>query len=85
VLFGHTRSATDHDRRRRPALPATGPNVYFVESNTSGVLVDTAWPRRGRVIARAAEELFGPGTCPAASALDLARTSRCTSTSTSCQ
>ncbi len=63
----------------------TGTNVYLVRSAGGWVLIDTAWPHRGQVIAAAAESLFGPGTRPAAivlthihpdhagSALDLAR------------
>ena len=60
-------------------------NVYLVRSGPAWVLIDTAWPHRGRVIAAAAESLFGTGTRPAAillthihpdhagSALELAR------------
>ena len=68
----------------------TGPwlteaNVYLVRSGPACVLIDTAWPHRGRLIAAAAESLFGTGTRPAAillthihpdhsgSALELAR------------
>jgi glyoxylase-like metal-dependent hydrolase (beta-lactamase superfamily II) len=63
----------------------TEANVYLVRSGPDWVLIDTAWPHRGRVIAAAAESLFGTGTRPAAillthihpdhsgSALELAR------------
>ena len=63
----------------------TAANVYLVRSGPAWVLIDTAWPRRGRLIAAAAESLFGTGTRPAAillthihpdhsgSALELAR------------
>ena len=60
-------------------------NVYLVRSGSAWVLIDTAWPHRGRLIAAAAESLFGTGSRPAAillthihpdhagSALELAR------------
>jgi glyoxylase-like metal-dependent hydrolase (beta-lactamase superfamily II) len=60
-------------------------NVYLVRSGPAWVLIDAAWPRRGRLIKSAAESLFGTGTRPAAillthihpdhsgSALELAR------------
>ncbi len=63
----------------------TEANVYLVRSRTAWVLIDTAWPHRGALIAAAAESLFGAGTRPAAillthihpdhagSALELAR------------
>lgn len=63
----------------------TEANVYLVRSGPAWVLIDTAWPHRGRLIAAAAESLFGAGTRPAAillthihpdhagSALELAR------------
>jgi glyoxylase-like metal-dependent hydrolase (beta-lactamase superfamily II) len=63
----------------------TGVNVYLVRSGQGWVLIDTAWPRRGRLIRAAAESVFGPGARPAAivlthihpdhsgSALELAR------------
>jgi glyoxylase-like metal-dependent hydrolase (beta-lactamase superfamily II) len=62
-----------------------GTNVYLVRSGPGWVLIDAAWPGRGRLIKAAAESLFGPGTRPAAivlthihpdhsgSALELAR------------
>ncbi len=63
----------------------TEANVYLVRSGPAWVLIDTAWPHRGPLIAAAAESLFGTGTRPAAillthihpdhsgSALELAR------------
>ena len=63
----------------------TGVNVYLVRSGPGWVLIDTAWPGRGRLIRAAAESVFGPGARPAAivlthihpdhsgSALELAR------------
>jgi glyoxylase-like metal-dependent hydrolase (beta-lactamase superfamily II) len=63
----------------------TGANVYLVRSGPGWVLIDTAWPGRGRLIKAAAESLFGAGTRPEAivlthihpdhsgSALELAR------------
>jgi glyoxylase-like metal-dependent hydrolase (beta-lactamase superfamily II) len=63
----------------------TGTNVYLVRSGPGWVLIDTAWPGRGRLIKAAAESVFGPGARPEAivlthihpdhsgSALELAR------------
>ncbi len=63
----------------------TEANVYLVRSGQAWVLVDTAWPRCGPLIRKAAETLFGAGARPAAivlthihpdhsgSALELAR------------
>jgi glyoxylase-like metal-dependent hydrolase (beta-lactamase superfamily II) len=63
----------------------TEANVYLVRSGSAWVLIDAAWPHRGRLIRSAAESLFGAGTRPAAillthihpdhcgSALELAR------------
>ncbi len=63
----------------------TGVNVYLVRSRTGWVLIDAAWPHRGRLIKAAAESVFGAGTRPDAivlthihpdhsgSALELAR------------
>ena len=62
-----------------------GTNVYLVRSGPGWVLIDTAWPGRGRLIKAAAESVFGAGTRPQAivlthihpdhsgSALELAR------------
>ena len=72
-------------------LSVYGSNVYFVQSDTSWVLVDTAWAwgNCGRAIRQAAEALFGPNARPTAillthihpdhdgSALELARTWDC--------
>ena len=44
----------------------TKANVYLVRSGPAWVLNDTALPRRGQIIAAAAESLFGTGTRPAA-------------------
>jgi glyoxylase-like metal-dependent hydrolase (beta-lactamase superfamily II) len=63
----------------------TAANVYLVRSGPGWVLIDTSWPRRGRLIRAAAESVFGPGSRPVAivlthihpdhsgSALELAR------------
>lgn len=63
----------------------TASNIYFVRSGPSWVLVDTAWPKYGRLIQETADSLFGAKTRPAAillthihpdhagSALELAR------------
>ena len=63
----------------------TGTNVYLVRSGPGWVLIDTAWPGRGRLIKAAAESVFGAGARPeaivlthihpdhAGSALELAR------------
>jgi len=62
-----------------------GTNVYLVRSGAGWVLIDTAWPRHGRLIKAAAESVFGAGARPeaivlthihpdhAGSALELAR------------
>jgi len=42
----------------------TAANIYFVQSGTSWMLIDTAWPHRAEVIKAVAEALFGPGTRP---------------------
>jgi glyoxylase-like metal-dependent hydrolase (beta-lactamase superfamily II) len=64
----------------------TKANIYLVRSGPAWVLIDTAFPRRGQIIAAAAESLFGTGARPAAillthshpdhagSALELAQT-----------
>jgi glyoxylase-like metal-dependent hydrolase (beta-lactamase superfamily II) len=44
----------------------TESNVYVVRSGSSWVVIDAAWPKRGRLIRRSAEVLFGPGARPAA-------------------
>ena len=44
----------------------TEANVYLVRSGPGWVLIDTAWPGRGRLIRAAAESLFGAGTRPEA-------------------
>ena len=44
----------------------TESNVYFVQSGSSWVLIDAAWPHRGRLIKETAESLFGANTRPAA-------------------
>ncbi|MHB1413855.1 MAG: MBL fold metallo-hydrolase [Chloroflexota bacterium] len=49
-------------------LSIFGSNVYFLQSGSSWVLVDTAWAwgNSGQKIRQAAEALFGPGVRPAA-------------------
>ena len=47
-------------------LPVRGVNVYFVRSGSSWVLIDTAWPKNGRLIREAAASLFGENARPAA-------------------
>jgi hypothetical protein len=39
-------------------------NVYLVRSVLGWVLIDTAWPHRGRLITAAAESVFGAGGEP---------------------
>jgi hypothetical protein len=41
-----------------------GANVYLVRSVPGWVLIDTAWPHRGRLITAAAESVFGAGGEP---------------------
>lgn len=41
-------------------------NIYFVQSGSSWVLIDAAWPQCGQLIKTAAESLFGANTRPAA-------------------
>jgi glyoxylase-like metal-dependent hydrolase (beta-lactamase superfamily II) len=69
---------------------AVAGNIYFVQSASSWVLIDTATAGKGRQIKEAAEMLFGVGAPPAAillthvhpdhagSALELAQTWKCT-------
>jgi glyoxylase-like metal-dependent hydrolase (beta-lactamase superfamily II) len=42
-----------------------GSNVYFVQSGSSWVLIDTAWPNQGQLIKKCAESLFGATSRPA--------------------
>jgi glyoxylase-like metal-dependent hydrolase (beta-lactamase superfamily II) len=41
-------------------------NIYFVQSGSSWVLIDAAWPKCGQLIKATAESLFGANTRPAA-------------------
>ena len=50
----------------RMGVGITSTNVYFVRSDSSWVLIDTAGPNRGTEIRSAAETIFGAGSRPAA-------------------
>ncbi|GAB3133332.1 NAD(P)H-binding protein [Marisediminicola antarctica] len=50
----------------RMGVGITSTNVYFVRSDSSWVLIDTAGPNRGAEIRSAAETIFGAGSRPAA-------------------